>query len=63
MKYNVRNIKGFQLTHTVKGKTTTTRFTKENLPLLKEWVEICEKNGFDFKVYIIKKDDTLKLLG
>lgn len=63
MAVNARNIKGFQLIHTVKGKSTTTRFSKEEFPLFKEWVEICRNNGFEFQAYVIEKDDTLKAIG
>lgn len=63
MSIDVSNIKGFQLIHTVKGKSTTTRFTKEEFPLFKEWVEICKNNGFEFQAYVIEKNETLKPIG
>ena len=62
MAIDINQIKGFQLIHTVKGKSTTTRFSKEELPLFKEWIEICRNNGFDYKAYVIEKDDTLELI-
>lgn len=62
MAVNARNIKGFQLIHTVKGKSTTTRFSKEEFPLFKEWVEICRNNGFDYEAYVIENDDSIQLI-
>lgn len=63
MAVNARNIKGFQLIHTVKGKSTVTRFSKDEFSLFKEWVEICRNNRFDYKAYVIEQDDTLKAIG
>ena len=59
---DVNKIKGFQVTHTIKGNSTTTRFTKEEFSLFKEWVEICRNNGFEYQAYVIENDDTLALI-
>ena len=53
-------IKGFQLTHTVKGRSTTTRFTKDEFQLFKEWVETCQKNNFEFEAFVIEENDHLQ---
>jgi hypothetical protein len=60
MTIDVNKIKGFQLTHTIKGKSTTTRFAKEEFHLFKEWVEICQKNNFEFEASVIEKNDRLE---
>jgi len=62
MSIDAKQIKGFQLIHTVKGKSTTTRFAKEDYSLFKEWAEVCRNNGFDYKAYVIEKDDALELI-
>nr|MBQ4458683.1 hypothetical protein [Clostridia bacterium] len=53
-------IKGFVLTHKVKGRETTTRFDVKEFALFKEWVEICQKNGYEFEASVIEKDDSTK---
>ena len=50
-------IKGFVLKHKVKGKETTTRFSKKDFALFKEWIEICQKNGFEFDAYVTTLDN------
>ncbi len=60
MTININQIKGFQLIHTIKGKSTTTRFTKEEFPLFKEWVNICRQNGYDYQVMLIKEDGSIE---
>ena len=62
MTIDVNKIKGFQLTHTIKGKSTTTVFAKEDFPLFKEWVNICKQNGYDFDVSLIKEDGSIEPL-
>lgn len=55
-------IKGFVLTHKVKGRETTTRFDVKEVALFKEWVEICQKNGYEFVASVIEKDDSTKTI-
>ena len=50
-------IKGFVLKNRVKGKETTTKFSKKDFALFKEWIEICQKNGFEFNAYVITQDN------
>ena len=63
MSINTTEIKGFELIHTIKGRSTTTRFSKKEFSLFKEWVRICENNGFDYKAYAIDNNDRLKRIG
>ena len=60
MAIDINQIKGFLLTHTIKGKSTTTIFAKKDLPLLKEWVNICRENGYEFNVSLIKEDGSIE---
>ena len=53
-------IKGFVLTHKVKGRETTTRFDAKEFALFKEWVESCKKSGFDYQAYVIEDDGSLE---
>ena len=53
-------IKGFVLTHKVKGRETTTRFDAKEFALFKEWVEICQKNGFEFEASVIEENGHLE---
>ncbi len=57
---DVSKIKGFELRHRVKGKETITRFDVNEFALFKEWVEICQNNGFEFEAFVIEKDENLE---
>ena len=60
MTIDVNKIKGFQLTHTIKGKSTTTRFAKEEFSLFRQWVNICKQNGYEYKASLIKEDGSIE---
>ncbi|MBQ6560674.1 MAG: hypothetical protein IJL85_07590 [Erysipelotrichaceae bacterium] len=49
------NIVGFYLTHTVNGRSTRTRFERKDLPLLKQWIDICKARGFPYTAEAIVK--------
>ena len=53
-------IKGFVLTHKVKGRETATRFDVKEFALFKEWIEICQKNNFEFKASVIEENGHLE---
>ena len=52
---NTDNIVGFYLTHTVNGRSTKTRFAKEDLRLFKQWIDICKQRGFSYEAEAIIK--------
>ena len=54
---NMDNIVGFYLTHTINGRSTKTRFARKDLPLLKQWIDICRERGFSYKAEAIVKDN------
>ena len=55
---NMDDIVGFYLTHTINGRSTKTRFAKEDLQLFKQWIDICKQQGFSYKAEaIIKTND------
>ena len=57
---DINKIQGFMLKHSVKGRETTTRFSKDEFPLFKQWVESCKKSGFDYQAYVIENDGSLE---
>ena len=60
MAIDINQIKGFQLTHTIKGRSTTTTFAKKDFSLFKEWVNICKENGYEYDVSLIKEDGSIE---
>ncbi len=53
-------IVGFQLTHNIKGRETTTRFRKEEVDLFKRWVKMCIESNLEFSAAFIKEGDVIE---
>ena len=59
MTIDVNQIKWIRLTHTIKGKSTTTVFARKDFPLFKEWVNICKQNRITYEICVINNDDSV----
>ncbi len=56
MSIKEEDIKEFQLVHTIKGRSTVTRFSKEDFPLFRQWVESCIQNHYDYEASLITRE-------